>query len=232
LKTVNVLSYNIHKGFNPTGREFVLGEMRDAIRQVDPDIVFLQEVRGGQFEHLAEEIWPHFTYGKNVVHATTHHGNAILSRFPILSWENISILKTRFESRGLLHSILDVDGLRLHAFCTHFGLLEGGRKKQAGLLDQRIREHSKPGEPLIVAGDFNDWRGRLGKSAFDRIGLEEAFLSIQGAHARTFPAWLPALRLDRIYYQGFRATRATCHTAAPWNRLSDHAAISAELQLL
>ncbi len=37
-----------------------------------------------QFAFLADEIWPHFAYGKNAIYSAGHHGNAILSKHPIL----------------------------------------------------------------------------------------------------------------------------------------------------
>ena len=70
---VTILSYNIHKGFSPAGTRKMLQEMRVLLREVGADIVFLQEVMGvkdfrseqSQFEYLADQIWPHYAYGKN-----------------------------------------------------------------------------------------------------------------------------------------------------------------------
>src|ERR1700745_327025 len=98
-KKFRVLSYNIHKGFTARNRRFVLREIRDAVRGLDPDFVFLQEVLGEhqgrrlrvgcawpekpQFDVLADELWPHFAYGRNADYEDGHHGNAILSKVPI-----------------------------------------------------------------------------------------------------------------------------------------------------
>ena len=51
------------------------------------------------------------------------------------------------------------------------------------------------------------------------------------APARTFPAMMPWLRLDRIYVRGFRVETAEVLKDGPWARLSDHAPIVTELQL-
>ncbi len=242
---LTVLSYNIHKGFDPLGITFVLNGIRAALRSVNPDVVFLQEVVGtherfakrvthwpkrSQFEHLAEDLWPHFEYGKNALHASGHHGNAILSRHPIVSSENVPLMRTRWESRGLLHSVIDVNGSKVDAFCTHFGLFEADRRNHAEILCRRIREHAPGDGPVVVAGDFNDWRGRLPEEPFERGGLQEVFLSSRGSYARTFPVWMPALKLDRIYVRGFSVVSTERHVSRPWNRLSDHAAISAVLK--
>jgi len=77
--TLRACSYNIHKGFSAANRRFLLKDIRQAIRLVNADLVFLQEVVGEnvrkagavpnwttdtQFEFLADTIWPHYAYGK------------------------------------------------------------------------------------------------------------------------------------------------------------------------
>ena len=42
--TLRVLSLNAHKGFTPLNRRFILQELREAVRAVAADLVFLQEV--------------------------------------------------------------------------------------------------------------------------------------------------------------------------------------------
>src|SRR5258708_7724883 len=109
---LKVLSYNIHKGVCYYTRKVVLDELRQVLRTVNPDIVFLQEVRrepqrssvASQFEYLADQLWPHYAYGKNAVYTKGHHGNAILSKFPIQFHHNLDISTSRFEKRGLLHA--------------------------------------------------------------------------------------------------------------------------------
>jgi endonuclease/exonuclease/phosphatase family metal-dependent hydrolase len=41
---IKVLSYNIHKGFSPSNRRFVLQGIREGIRSTGADVVFLQEL--------------------------------------------------------------------------------------------------------------------------------------------------------------------------------------------
>ncbi len=122
---LRVLSYNIHKGFNLGRSRFILDQIKSSIELVSADIVFLQEVHGhtekttakikawptsSQFEYLADKVWSHFAYGKNAVYKEGHHGNAVLSKFPILKHENIDISTNRFEKRGLLHVEIFVPG--------------------------------------------------------------------------------------------------------------------------
>ncbi|MDR3608362.1 MAG: endonuclease/exonuclease/phosphatase family protein [Oligoflexia bacterium] len=245
---LKILSYNIHKGFSANNRKFVLRRMREAIRGTHADIVLLQEVQGehekrkkrvadwplqSQFEFLADEIWPHFAYGKNAVYTAGHHGNAVISRFPITFWENIDVSSSRIERRGLLHVVIKVPRFgNLHAICVHLGLFEKDRTHQVKRICQRIESHVLADEPLVIGGDFNDWKVRASGPLKKNLDVEEAFLKSQGKHARTFPSWMPALRLDRIYYRGMKLSRAECLVDRPWRELSDHAALTAEFDLL
>ncbi|MCM2323688.1 MAG: endonuclease/exonuclease/phosphatase family protein [Oligoflexia bacterium] len=220
--------------------------MRSLLRKMHPDLVFLQEVLGqheghrqkilewpvqSQFEFLADEIWPHYAYGKNAVYSAGHHGNAILSKFPIVSWENIDISTNRVERRGLLHGVIRIPGHSrpIHAINVHLGLLEAERSKQLRQICDRIDSHVPHGDPLVLAGDFNDWRIRASDILERKLEVREAFFTLTGNHARTFPSWLPALRLDRIYFRGLTAHSAECLAGKPWSELSDHIALYVEM---
>ncbi len=252
--TLKVMSYNIHKGFT-MGQRFILNQIREAMSKTHADLVFLQEVLGehkthrkngetlpseAQFEFLADSVWEHFAYGKNAVYRDGHHGNAILSKRPIVHWDNIDISTNRLERRGMLHATIDFstefpsefpNGPHLHAICVHLNLFQKSRVKQVDLLCQRIEAHVPRDAPLIIAGDFNDWKQVVSDTLESRLGMKEVFLQKTGAHARSFPSWLPALQLDRIYCRGFTIQKAKLLAGAPWNRLSDHLALYAELEI-
>lgn len=245
--TLKVLTFNIHKGFSTGNVNFVLEETRSAIHKVHADLVFLQEVVGfhgkhrrkylnwpktSQFEYLADTLWPHFAYGKNAVHMSGHHGNAILSKFPIVDWENINISTNRFERRGLLHAVIKTPNhSRLHAICIHLDLLESGRKKQIEFLAKRIDDSVPEKEPLIIAGDFNDWKERVTTSLQRKLQAQEVFQKLRGRHPNTFPSWFPILSLDRIYYRDLKAKSARALQAKSWRTLSDHTPLYAEFQI-
>lgn len=242
---LRVLTYNMHKGFAFFSRQYVLHELRDAIRAVDADIVFLQEVMGvhpakvqdkdfgPQFEFLADEIWSHFAYGKNAVYSNGHHGNAILSKYPFSEYENLNISTNKLESRGLLHAQIQVskDIEPLHMVCLHLDLLERGRLQQMERLVDRVRDRVADGSPLIVAGDFNDWKSKFTDPLEERLNLQESGVLHTGDHAKTFPSWRPFLPLDRIYVRGFRVHSHQVLSGKPWGKMSDHAAVVAELEI-
>jgi endonuclease/exonuclease/phosphatase family metal-dependent hydrolase len=94
------------------------------------------------------------------------------------------------------------------------------------LLSDIVAREVPADAPLIVAGDFNDWRGR-GHPLVAVCGLREVFLEATGKLARTFPARWPLLPVDRIYVRNVRAGMPTVLSTRPWSHLSDHAPLSA-----
>lgn len=244
---VNVLTANIHKGFSISNRRFVLPELREAIRGVSADIVFLQEVQGAHsghsrrhtgwpdvphYEFLADSLWSQFAYGQNAVYPAGHHGNALLSKFPIVSHRNCDVSMAGHEGRGLLHCVLAIEGhgIELHTLCVHLGLREAHRRRQIDLLCRIVHDNIPRDVPLIVAGDFNDWRGR-GHAQMESCGLREVFMSVRGRLARTFPARWPLLPLDRIYLRNVDADDVAILSSRPWSHLSDHATLFAGVKI-
>jgi endonuclease/exonuclease/phosphatase family metal-dependent hydrolase len=242
-----VLTVNTHKGFGAFNRRFILKELREAVRAVQADMVFLQEVLGEHalhatrhadwpdqphYEYLADTMWSDMAYGRNAVYPHGHHGNALLSRFPIRQYANHDASQPGDESRGLLHCTLALpDSSRLlHAVCVHLGLRESHRRQQLQQLCDLVLAIPRD-EPVVVAGDFNDWR-LLGHDQLARCaGLHEVFAEALGRPARTFPSRWPMLRLDRIYFRNARAHRPVALPRRPWSHLSDHAPLVAEFEI-
>ena len=244
---LRICSYNIHKGFSQFNRRMVVHELRERLRSLDADLVFLQEVQGlhlrhpgrhpdwpalPQHEFLAEDAWQQTAYGGNAVYDHGHHGNAILSRHLILSTANQDVSDHRFERRGLLHCEVQLPefAMPVHCVCVHLGLMAGSRRRQMMALAERMEQLAPADAPLIIAGDFNDWRNHADDCLTDQLGVREVFVSIRGRPARSFPSTLPVLRLDRIYVRGFSVSHAEVHSGAPWSKISDHAALSAHLR--
>ena len=243
-----VATYNIHKGFSHLTRKVVIHELKERLHGLSADILFLQEVQGvhrrharryhnwpgkPQHEFIADAVWHEVAYGRNAVYQHGHHGNAVLSHFPIIAQENLDISAHAFESRGLLHCVLQLKrGLpALHCINVHLGLFERGRRWQVRALCERIREAVPKGAPLVIAGDFNDWRRRADRTLQEELGVTEVFEAARGRPARTFPAVLPVFRLDRIYARGLKVAATAVHYAYPLQRLSDHAALAATFDL-
>ena len=243
---LRLLTLNTHKGFTSFNRRFVLHELREAIRGIGADLVFLQEVVGRhedfskrhanwptttQYEFLADSIWSDFAYGRNAVHVGGHHGNAVLSKLPIVRHANHDVSMRDRERRGLLHCVMRLPqgGFELHAVCAHLSLSEGQRRRQVARLCDLIDTAVPPAAPLFVAGDFNDWRVLADRRLRSCAGLHEAFRAADEELPRTFPARWPLLKLDRIYVRNARVLTTTCLSDPPWSHLSDHVALAAEV---
>ncbi|XPE65256.1 endonuclease/exonuclease/phosphatase family protein [Shigella flexneri] len=50
-----------------------------------------------------------------------------------------------------------ITGKAIHVMCVHLGLREAHRQAQLAMLAEWVNE-LPDGEPVLVAGDFNDWR--------------------------------------------------------------------------
>ncbi|MBK1612214.1 hypothetical protein CKO44_01880 [Rubrivivax gelatinosus] len=246
--SIRVLTVNTHKGFTALNRRFVLHELRDAVRAVDADLVFLQEVQGSHrhhgervahwpqaphYEFIADQLWPQFAYGRNAVYPHGDHGNALLSKYPIVAHTNHDVSVHGHEARGLLHCTLRLPagGEQVHAVCVHLGLSEAHRRRQLELLCKLVRRDVPDDAPLVVAGDFNDWRDKANPVLERGLGLREVFVHAHGHSARTFPARFPMFRLDRIYVRNARSHRPLPLPHRPWAHLSDHAPLAAEIGL-
>jgi endonuclease/exonuclease/phosphatase family metal-dependent hydrolase len=288
-EALRVATYNIHKGVL---RDFVglrrvarIHELRSRLHDLGGDLIFLQEVQGQHAHHARRfEHWPaepqdvflakspklkqsfETAYGCNATYLHGHHGNALLSRYPILGLENRDVSDHALEKRGVLHCVVQIDGLEVHCFVVHFGLLARSRERQLDALIDWVSREVASDAPLIIAGDFNDWRNRLSERLCAEIGVVEVFDALgpkvdlvqRAAYfthdrfppagspelaapkvaarmvrtARTYPALVPWLRMDRIYQRGFRVGAVRVLRGIGWARLSDHSPLVADLELL
>ena len=243
---IRILSINANRGLDVTRRRYILPALRDAIRDVDADIACVQEVLGNHVQHaqrhpgsphtthteyLAESCWSHHIYGRNAIFADGDQGNAMLSKFKFTQYHNHDVSIGSHEPRGLLHGVLRLPKRRgLHIINVHLGLLESHRQQQIGRLCRYIESDIPNNAPLVIAGDFNDWQKR-GHAQLRNAGLCECFEELSGSLARTFPARLPLLPLDRIYLRNATARYVHVLCKRPWSHLSDHAALYAEIEL-
>ena len=102
--------------------------------------------------------------------------------------------------------------------------------RQLESISGRLKELAAQDMPIVVAGDFNDWRHRATAILERRLGMTEVSVAHHGRPLATFPSMMPLLRLDRIYVRGFQVTASKVHRGKPWSMLSDHLAVSAELE--
>ena len=239
--TLRVATYNIHKGVQGLGprRRLEIHNLGHAVEQLDADIVCLQEVRK---MHRREEQyftrWPELPqadflapegyeaiYKTNAVTRHGEHGNALLSRWPIIAHQHEDMSDHRFEQRGLLHVEVVVQGRPIHVIVVHLGLVPASRMRQIEQLRRFILREIPAEMPLVVAGDFNDWGTRVRRS-LGSIRL----VSHDKPHA-TFPARLPLVQLDHVYARGLQPLDLEVPRGRIWWRMSDHLPLLAQFQL-
>jgi endonuclease/exonuclease/phosphatase family metal-dependent hydrolase len=232
---LRICTYNIHKGFSTSNRKFLLHDIRHAIRMLDSDFVFLQEVMGenngkrgnslgNQFEYLADSIWHHHAYGQNAIYDNGHHGNAILSKYPFIEHKNIDVSQMKVSQRGLLIGKTE-NGIYL--LCVHLGLFSLERRIQLSALIKLVKKEVPKKAPLIIAGDFNDWNLDIHRKITEQLKVKEAYSTLFEKPAKTFPSKFPLLAMDRIYYRNLELVDAEVLSGKPWSRLSDHCALAA-----
>lgn len=247
--TLRVVTYNIHKGVQgvwPTHR-LEIHNLQQAIALLQADVVCLQEVR--KLNRKAEQQfanWPRqpqaeylappgyqSVYITNAITTHGEHGNALLSRWPVVQHQHQDISDHRFEQRGLLHSVIDVRGRHVHVIVVHLGLIGASRVRQVQQLHHFIDREVPTDAPLLVAGDFNDWSQKL-HGMMAEHGLHNAN-GVPGC--LTYPARLPLTQLDHVYARGLERVRQFVpqkeHLAGHvgmrnWARLSDHLPLVAE----
>ncbi|HEX2676223.1 MAG TPA: endonuclease/exonuclease/phosphatase family protein [Polyangiales bacterium] len=235
---IAVLTYNIRKGKGADGRSSVqMTELGKALRGHPIDLVLCQEVfhcaRTGssQSSHLAQELGFDSYYGGNKFREIGHHGNTTLTKLRVRRFENHDISTNRIEKRGALYVCVSMGKRPLHVFNVHLGLNQWQRASQVEQVAKIMSERCKPGDPVLLAGDFNDWHKKLDRTICEQLGFRNAFEGHDERAIRTWHSRRPVFSLDRIYLKNLRAERAERLHGEPWSVLSDHLPLWAELSL-
>lgn len=242
MTVLRIATYNIHKGVQGVGpvRRLEIHNLGHAVEQLDADIVCLQEVRK---LHRREERyftrWPELpqaeflcpegycaVYQTNATTRHGEHGNALLSRWPVALHAHEDMSDHRFEQRGLLHVPVRVGRRDVHVIVLHLGLIPQSRTRQIEQVGRYIEREIPRTAPVIVAGDLNDWGGKL-RAAMSKLGFKD-FID---ERALTYPSRLPLAQLDYIYARGLKPTGTEVPRGRIWWRMSDHLPLIAEFKL-
>lgn len=211
MQLIRIATYNIHKGVRGIGprRRLEIHNLGHAVEQLDADIVCLQEVRQVHRREQAHfSQWPALpqadflapegyqaVYRTNAFTRHGEHGNAVLTRWPVVSHQHEDMSDHRFEQRGLLHTEVRLHHATVHVVVVHLGLIRASRARQLTQLQGFLLREIPPQVPLIVAGDFNDW-GRQAELALAHLHLR----ALGGRPRATFPracrwcSWTMCLR--------------------------------------
>jgi endonuclease/exonuclease/phosphatase family metal-dependent hydrolase len=222
-----VLTWNIHGGVGRDGR-FDLARVVALIRRWQPDIVALQEVDSRRcppgdipaFEFIVEQLGFHAVEAKTIVAKDGGYGQMLISRWPIAATAIHDISVAGREPRRAIEAEIETPEGPIHVVAVHFGLSLRERRSQAKAL---ARIAGRGARTSVVLGDFNDWiRGSVQQA------LAEEFADYT-LH-RTWPAFRPLLRLDRVFCrpQGVLGGSRTDPKAAA---ISDHLPVIADVSL-
>lgn len=229
---LRIATYNIHKGVQGLGplSRLEIGNLGLAVEQLDADIICLQEVRKGNLKEQARFAdWPELpqaqflapegyeaVYYTNAVTKHGEHGNALLSRWPVIGSQQKDISDHRLEQRGILHAQIDVAGHVVHTLVVHLGLIHISRLRQIALIREFVQDEIPPDQAVVIAGDFNDWGDQTG------LLLRESGFSEYGQRAFTYPSLLPVVQLDRIFVRHLVPQSVFVPRGRIWRRMSDH----------
>jgi endonuclease/exonuclease/phosphatase family metal-dependent hydrolase len=231
---LRLITYNIRKGKGANGREkVILYDISRALSRMSVDLLLCQEVfhseKGevSQSAFLSEVLRLDSYYGANKFRAIGHHGNTTFTHLAVNSVENHDISTNWIERRGALYVRARFGRRWLHIFNVHLGLNKRQRISQVGKLAQLIPKKCSDSDPVVLAGDFNDWNGNLEQLIVKDLGFSNALHDLE--YKATWHARKPVFNLDRIYLKNLAVTGVQRLSGDPWSRLSDHLPLMAEV---
>ena len=214
MKKLRVMTWNIHRAIG-LDRRYRIGRIVDVIRHHQPDLVLLQEVDHGvprshrhkmelEIAHALEYPWHTWAQAHTLKEGS--YGNSTLSKFPITKRRVIDLTQGNKKKRNSLYVKIKVPGSprHLHTFNWHLGLSATERHAQViRLFRSGTYKKIRPKEPLLLAGDTNDWRNLLfHSSGIQTEGFHAWSEHRRRQHIRTFPSPSPVGALDKIFWRG------------------------------
>jgi endonuclease/exonuclease/phosphatase family metal-dependent hydrolase len=237
---LRVVTYNVHRCKGIDGR-LRPDRVVDVLREVDADVIALQEVVSAegdgdcnQARYLGDTLGLHWALGENRKLKGAAYGNVALSRFPLKVVTNHDLSVEGYERRGALHTdvcLTETD--ILHMFNVHLGTAFLERRHQARRLSERqtgLLHNNELRGPKIVLGDFNEWTQGL---ATQMLGSHLKSVDIRKylGRSKTYPAFMPVLHLDHIYYDGpLELVALRLHRTRKAVVASDHLPLVAEFE--
>lgn len=231
--TLRVLTFNIHSARRPTG-EPDLENIASEIAAADPDLVLLQEVDRGrsqtdgldQAEWLGRRLGMAAAYGANQrlrdrFGRSGWIGNAVLSRFPIVSTDNHRLpAPPGLQRRGLQQVRIQIGDQEVTVFNTHLDHTSGSvRIRQAVQITAIVDQVAGP---RLLGGDLNAEPDSISLSVLTRSGFQDSWITSGRGPGDTVPGGAPRRRIDYLLFDGsFRPDWARTRRSG----VSDHRAV-------
>ena len=131
---------------------FTLNKIIKYLKEIDADIICLQEILYNQFAILKQSLKMDGVFAANISKPTLMYGIATLSKNEILHKEHI-FLKSKGEQRGFLYTNVFFEYCCIDVINTHLGLDKDERIEQ---LNQIIDYTNQLCKAKVICGDFNE----------------------------------------------------------------------------
>jgi endonuclease/exonuclease/phosphatase family metal-dependent hydrolase len=206
---LRIMTFNIHHGEGMDGR-LDLERIAKVITDARADIVGLQEVDRGVARtdgrdlvaELAAITDMQFAFGRNIDLQGGEYGNALLSRFPIVSIRNQLLDPVGGgEQRGVLDTVVDVAGQHVRVLTTHFDHRPDSAQRPRSAEELRTLVTEQPAGPVVLLGDFNDVPGSGAHQVLTQV-VVDAWAVVGQGDGGTVPADNPRRRIDWVLLRG------------------------------
>ncbi|MGB5675768.1 MAG: endonuclease/exonuclease/phosphatase family protein [Gemmatimonadota bacterium] len=236
---VRILAYNIKHGLGMDGK-VDLERVASVIRSVEPDVVTLQEIdsvtaRTGledQATRLGELTGMQAMFGGFMDYRGGRYGMALLSRYPVVEWENHR-LPDGAEPRSALAARVELlkpgygQGPQVVVVGVHLYADAEERLAQAERLVELFADETAP---VVLAGDFNSIPdSKVIRHLEDAGGWQRP---AKEGQAFTFPSELPDREIDFILFRPGSRFAVREHRVVEETVASDHRPVLLELELL
>jgi endonuclease/exonuclease/phosphatase family metal-dependent hydrolase len=234
--TFRVMTYNIHHGAGLDGR-LDLDRIAAVIRRERADIVALQEVDKGVRRTTGRDLTTELAaltgmtgvFSNNFHFQDGEYGNAVLTRFPVLSATNSHYQMLRpNEQRGILQLTLAVHGRNVVFMNTHIDSRADDAERWLNLGEIQALARAQDNLPVVVAGDFNDTPG---SRVYRRMqqSFKDAWKTAGAGDGWTFPAAQPRKRIDYVWFSLPETLTVTSAYVTP-SEASDHLPLVVEFR--
>ena len=238
---LKIMTFNIQHGRNHNfkGDVIDLPAMAQNIREQNPDICGLNEVRNGSEEDhntgrsnqalfFQNELGGNAKFGKAIDIHGYEYGNAIWSKHNIQSIEVIPVpeveIKTEgyYENRCVIKTEYCIEDKKLTVLNSHFGLAKG---EPDNAVDTVLSLASDIEGPLVLMGDFNMTPDNPLIKKLSEV-FTDSHASV-GKDVLTFPSHAPEIRIDYIFVRDAKVLDANTISKV----VSDHYAITADIEI-
>lgn len=205
--SVKIMTYNTQHCLNYKTRKIDYQMVADTIKKCNADIVGLQEIRDksdaegydAQTKILAHKLGFYYYFAEALRFGGKNpYGNALLSRYPILSAETVMIPDPKFkiypgyyETRCILKAKINV-GVELDVLVTHLGLNPNEHRRGVRTILSNLSK-----KRCVLMGDFNmkPYNKKLRLIKEKLYDTAEKFSS----PLLSFPSDKPKMKIDYIF---------------------------------